>query len=309
MKNFKPHVLIVDDESLNREIVEHYLEDEDYEFTQASDGDEALEILKASPETFDVVLLDRMMPNINGIEVLKKMKQEALLSNIPVILQTARSTKEDIKEGIDEGAYFYLTKPFEEEILVSMVHSAIEERKNYLYFKKLLDEGASSLSMMEHGCFKFRTLDEARILAAHLAKSCPNPERIILGLSELFINAIEHGNLDITYDEKTRLITENKWLEEVEMRLTLTENKQKYVNVVFDRNNKDITIKITDQGDGFDWKEYINFSPERVFDNHGRGIASSNLISLDEIIYNERGNEVTAKILFEAKTAILDKCA
>jgi CheY-like chemotaxis protein len=309
MSNFKPHILVVDDEPLNREIIEHYLEDENYEITEASDGNEALEILNESPEKFDVILLDRMMPNVSGIEVLKKMKQDATLSKIPVILQTARSTKEDIKEGIDEGAYFYLTKPFEEEMLLSMMRSAIEERINYLSYKESLSEGVSSLSMMQHGHFKFRTLDEAKILSMYLAKSCPDPEKIILGLSELFINAIEHGNLGISYDDKTELNSENRWLEEVEKRLTSNEHKDKYVDVIFDRNKENITIKITDQGQGFDWKEYMDFSPERVFDNHGRGIASSNMMSLDELTYNDIGNEATAIILLNTESITLKECA
>jgi CheY-like chemotaxis protein len=309
MKEIKPHILIVDDEPLNRDIIEHYLEDEGYELSHASDGNEALEILNTSPEIIDVVLLDRMMPNISGIEVLNIMKNDASLSNIPVILQTARSTKEDIKEGIDAGAYFYLTKPFEEHMLLSMVRSAIEERNNYLNLKKSLDDGVSSLSMMKHGLFKFRTLDEASTLSMYLAKTCPNPKKTILGLSELFLNAIEHGNLGITYDEKTTLNMENRWVEEVERRLSLAENKNKYVEVVFDRHEHEITIKITDQGDGFDWKEYMDFSPERVFDNHGRGIASSKILSLDDLTYNEAGNVVTANISLNENTSELEECA
>jgi len=305
MDNHKPNLLIVDDEPLNRDILQHYLEEEAYEITEAGDGDEALEILNSSPDKFDAVLLDRMMPNINGIEVLKIMKQDPLLSNIPVILQTARSTKDDIKIGIDAGAYFYLTKPFEEEVLISIVRSAIEEHLNFLQYKKILEQKSASLFMMEHARFKFRTLDEARTLSMYLAKTCPVPEKTILGLSELFINAIEHGNLSISYDDKTKLNTENRWIEEVEKRLTLAENKNKYVVVVFDRTDGEISIKITDQGKGFNWKEYMEFSPDRIFDNHGRGIATSNIMSLDKLIYNEVGNEVTAMILLNVETTEL----
>ncbi len=309
MNDFKPHILVVDDEPLNRDIIERYLEDEGYEFTEAGDGDEALEILKSEPDIFDIVLLDRMMPNVSGIEVLKTMKKDPLLSNIPVILQTARSTKEDIREGIDAGAYFYLTKPFEEEMLLSMVRSAIEEHNHYLQLKKSLNDGITSLSMMKHGRFKFRELKEAKTLSMYLAKACPNPEKVILGLSELFLNAIEHGNLGITYDEKTTLNSENRWTKEVETRLALPENKDKFVDVIFERDDENITIKILDKGKGFDWKEYMEFSPERVFDNHGRGIASSRILSLDDLTYNESGNEATAKISLKIESTELEKCA
>jgi CheY-like chemotaxis protein len=309
MSTFIPQILVVDDEPFNRDIINHYLEDENYKTVEAGDGDEALEMLTAEPEKFDLILLDRMMQRVNGIEVLKKMKQDKVLSNIPVILQTARSTKEDIKEGIDKGAYFYLTKPFEQEMLISMVRSAIEERTQYLHLKESLNESVSSLLMLEKGTFKFRTLDEAKTLATHLAKSCPLPEKRILGLSELFINAIEHGNLGITYDEKSELNAENSWKAEVERRLELDENKNKYVEVLFERLDEEIIITVIDQGEGFDWQEYLEFSPERVFDNHGRGIASSKMISLDDIFYNAIGNQVTAKISLKQDSVELDKCA
>jgi CheY-like chemotaxis protein len=309
MSEHKPHILVVDDEPMNRDIIIRYLEDEDYEFTEAGDGNEALELLNASPNLFDMVLLDRMMPNVDGIEVLRSMKKDSLLSNIPVVLQTARSTKEDIKQGIDEGAYFYLTKPFEEEMLLSMVRSGINEHLNYLHLKKSLDDGISSLSMMSNGCFKFQTLDEAKTLSMYLAKLCPNPEKSILGLSELFLNAIEHGNLGITYDEKTDLNSNNTWLEEVERRLTLPNNKNKYVEVFFERHDKFISINIIDQGEGFNWEEYMEFCPERVFDNHGRGIASSKLMSLDDLTYNDIGNEAIITISLETETTKLEECA
>lgn len=299
MKDFKPNILVVDDEPFNRDIIDRYLEDEGYELTEASDGDEALEILVTSPNKFDVVILDRMMPNLNGLEVLNIIKKDPVLSTIPVILQTARSSKEDIREGIDAGAYFYLTKPFDEDVLLSMVRSAVNEREKALDLKASLAEDTLSLGMMRHGCFQFRTLEEAHALSMYLAKSCPEPEKTIFGLSELFINAVEHGNLGITYDDKSTLNEEGEWLSEVNKRLELPENKNKFVDVTFKRTESEINVVIQDKGKGFDWGQYMSFSPDRVFDNHGRGIASSSMMSLDNLTYNESGNEATATIYLE----------
>ncbi|MFK8068304.1 MAG: response regulator [Gammaproteobacteria bacterium] len=306
VKENKPHILVVDDEPLNREIIEFYLENKGYELSFASNGAEALEILKSVTPYIDVLLLDRMMPVMTGLELLKIIQQDSLLKNIPVILQTARSTKEDIKEGIDAGAYFYLTKPFEEEVLVSMVQSAVAESKKILRIQQSLVESVMSAGMINYAQFQFQLLDEAQALAIYLAGACPEPEKVIFGLSELFINAVEHGNVGITYDEKSELDQKGKWRDEVNRRLALPENKNKFVDVSFQRNKKNITIIIKDKGKGFDWGKYMEFSPERVFDTHGRGIASSNLMSLDNLHYNDEGNEVTAVISLDKNRIAVD---
>lgn len=299
VEDYNSHILVVDDEPINREIIEVYLEDEGYELSFAGDGAEALEVLNSPDNTIDILLLDLMMPIMTGLELLKSIQKDSVLKNIPVILQTARASKEDIKEGIDAGAYFYLTKPFDEDVLLSMVASAVMERQKTVRLQQELAEGITSLSMMNHAHFQFRTLEEAHSLSMYLAKSCPEPQKIVFGLSELFINAIEHGNVGISYTEKSTLNKRGAWRDEVNRRLALPENKDKFVDVTFDRNEKDITIVISDKGEGFDWGKYMVFSPDRVFDNHGRGIASSNMMSMDHLQYNDKGNEVTAIILLK----------
>src|SRR5687768_11051860 len=74
-------LLVVDDEELNREIIREYLDEEDCELVEAHDGEHALELL-AQPGRFDAVLLDRMMPGIDGLEVLQQMKKDARLADL-----------------------------------------------------------------------------------------------------------------------------------------------------------------------------------------------------------------------------------
>jgi len=112
-----PTILIVDDEEFNVDIIMDYLEDGGYNLETAYDGSEAWEKLQAEPEYFDVILLDRMMPNMNGMEVLLKIKEHPVLKTLPVILQTALAAKNEVLEGMQAGAYYYLTKPFEEAML------------------------------------------------------------------------------------------------------------------------------------------------------------------------------------------------
>jgi anti-sigma regulatory factor (Ser/Thr protein kinase) len=76
--------------------------------------------------------------------------------------------------------------------------------------------------------------------------------------------------------------------------LALPENAEKKAFVTFERNDNELRFVVKDQGNGFDWHKYLEMSPERVFDNHGRGIAMAKTISFDRIDYQGNGNEVHA---------------
>jgi anti-sigma regulatory factor (Ser/Thr protein kinase) len=151
--------------------------------------------------------------------------------------------------------------------------------------------------MMDKGSFSFRTLEEARSLAALLANACVDPNLVVLGLTELMINAVEHGNLGIGYEEKSRLNALGKWESEIIYRLNQPEYMHKQVTVEFERRENSIIFAILDQGPGFEWRNYLEISPERALDSHGRGIAMANLISFDSIEFRGNGNEVCVTVV------------
>lgn len=291
-----PTVLVVDDEPFNVEILLEYLEYTGYNFETAEDGQEAWEKLEAEPEKFDVVILDRMMPRMNGIEVLGRIKEHPILQSVPVILQTALAAENEILEGMQAGAYYYLTKPFNEAMLLSVLSTAIEDRKRYRRAIEGSDLVVRSFGLMREGRFSFKTLRSARDLANFLANACPDPRRVIIGLSELLVNAVEHGNLKITYEEKSKLREENRWEDEIAARLADPEHADKEVLVRYTRDENMIRVNIIDQGDGFEWEKFLEIDPSRAFDTHGRGIAMSRLISFDKVEFRGTGNEVEVTI-------------
>jgi anti-sigma regulatory factor (Ser/Thr protein kinase) len=139
-----------------------------------------------------------------------------------------------------------------------------------------------------------RTLEEAESLPSFLANCFPDSDRALTGISELLINGVEHGNLGISYDDKTRLMDENSWRQEVDRRLTLPEYADKQITVIFEKKGDTYYLQVTDQGEGFNWKSFLEFDPSRASHNHGRGIAMANMIAFDRLVYNEKGNQVTA---------------
>jgi len=292
MTDNKATVLVVDDEPFNIEIIMEYLEDEGYELRSAVDGLDAWNQLETQPDDFDLILLDRMMPNMDGMETLEKIKSHPTLRELPVILQTALASKQDIADGMKAGAYYYLTKPFEEEMLRSVIATAVEDRLRYRAVQDGVDKPSHMDQMMSEGKFTFKSLDEAREVATMLSNICPEPQRVVIGMSELLINAVEHGNLGITYEEKGELKEKGSWQEEVQKRLEMPEYASRSVTVEMEKTDSYIYFKITDDGEGFDYNSYLEMDPDRAFDNHGRGIAMSRMLSFDTLEYVDKGNQV-----------------
>jgi adenylate cyclase len=121
-----PLILAVDDTAENLEILSVRLEANGYEVQTAADGEEGL--ARARELEPDLILLDIMMPKLDGISVVRELKRDAKLRSIPVILVTAKSDTRDIVEGLDAGGDDYLTKPFEHAALLARVRSMLRQK-------------------------------------------------------------------------------------------------------------------------------------------------------------------------------------
>ncbi|MEE9239593.1 MAG: response regulator, partial [bacterium] len=120
-------IFIVDDEPFNLDLLEQELAEHDYVIERANDGVEALGKIDSFQP--DIVLLDYMMPNMDGLEVITKLRQEERHQSLPVIFLTAKGTKEDIAKGLNAGADDYITKPFEPVELLARVRSMMRIKK------------------------------------------------------------------------------------------------------------------------------------------------------------------------------------
>src|SRR3972149_4330572 len=122
-------ILIVDDEPFNLDLLEQELQDQGYVIERATDGAEALE--KVPSFLPDVILLDYMMPNMNGLEVLGRLRKDETHKGIPVILLTAKATQEDKIRGLDAGADDYVVKPFDSFELMARVRAMIRIKERH----------------------------------------------------------------------------------------------------------------------------------------------------------------------------------
>jgi CheY-like chemotaxis protein/anti-sigma regulatory factor (Ser/Thr protein kinase) len=296
-------VLVVDDEAMNLEILAEYFEfsaETYFSLCCIDNGEGAWTVLSDPGEHFDVILLDRMMPGLDGIGLLRRIKNEPRLGDIPVILQTAADSAEEIREGLEAGAYYYLTKPYRRDALLAIVQAALTDARARDLLRQRLHEHIGSLQFLRRADFVIRSIDEAGQLAAFLAHACPNADRAVLGISELLINAVEHGNLGLSYTDKARLKREDCWQTEISRLLARPEHSAKAVRVGFERGTDKITLRIEDEGKGFAWQEFLELSPERACDPNGRGIALARLMSFSSINYEGCGNIAIATIPSEA---------
>lgn len=289
-------ILVVDDELINLEIIREYLEDAHYELDLVTSADQAWLRLGGNEKSYDLVILDRMMPGMNGIELLKKMKADTRFRAIPVIMQTAASAPEQIREGIDAGAYYYLPKPYEPEVLTAIVRAALADIQEREEAGRHAVAHVKAMELIDLALFRFSRIEEVGPLIEVLASLCPTPETAASGLTELLVNAVEHGNLGISYADKKRLRLEDRWETEVARRLALPEYRERCVRVRVERHFDRLEFTVADDGEGFDWRRYIEFDPERAGDPNGRGIAMARMLSFATLEYRGNGNTVVATI-------------
>ncbi|MBD3754765.1 MAG: response regulator [Gammaproteobacteria bacterium] len=294
-------LLLVDDDPTCLALLCAYFESANYQVETARNGIEARERIYQHPaDYFSAYVLDYHMPELDGISLLLELKHNHHYQMVPAIMQTSADSAEDIQRGIEAGAFYYLLKPFSKNHLLSLVETAVN---GYATYQKLQRDSLrlaatfpQSLQLLERAKFRFRSLTEARQLSQMVSLLTPEPHKTAIGLFEIMVNAIEHGNLGIGYAEKTRLMASNTLQEEIERRQALPENLHKYADLEIQRHADRIDISIQDQGTGFDYQPYMEFSLERAMDSHGRGLMMANKLSFDRLLFLEGGSRVCCTI-------------
>lgn len=179
-------IFIIDDNTINIKVLSETLHNR-YDISFARNGHEALEIIpKAVP---DLILLDIMMPGIDGYEVCRRLKNERLTKNIPVIFITARDTNEDEKKGFDCGAVDYIKKPFRAEIVLARIKTHLELKLHRDKLSGVVTERTSQLIHSDR-------LATIGTIASAVAHEIKNPLFYISGNIELIQQYISENKFD-----------------------------------------------------------------------------------------------------------------
>lgn len=284
-------ILLIDDEEFTRRELGGYLEDEGYSIITASDGEEGIKLFeKLLPE---LVLTDVKMPKMDGFDVLKVIKEKR--PETRVIILTGHGDENMVIKALKNGANDYIKKPIHLNHLNESIIKAVESVKN---LKKTIFN-ATNISNLNMDLSISNNLDAIYGVTNYITNlnhryftkaSC---EKIKLALIECLRNSIEHGNLEIGYDEKNEYLEEGTFTKELNHRKSLEKYKDRkvFLNYILDKNKVCYVIK--DEGKGFDWENLPNAEePDNIFKRNGRGILLIKLM-MDEVSFNENGNEIT----------------
>jgi CheY-like chemotaxis protein len=292
----KWRVLAVDDEPAQIAIITGLLCNETCVVETAANASLAWEMLNNGQDSYSFVILDREMPGIDGLELLTLIKADSRLQALPVILLSVAVSPEQIAEGIEAGAFYYLTKPYEHKAMLCIVRAVKADLALRSEVSAQAARHIESLQYITQAELHFTTPEDVNRVAGILAAMCPDPDQASSGLVELLLNAVEHGNLGLSYQEKKRLLYEDAWDEELRRRLALPEYRGRVATVTFERRPDALRFRIADQGEGFDWAKYLDLDPKRSLDPNGRGIAMSRRHSFSSVEFQGVGNVVTATV-------------
>jgi len=160
MQKGQGYLLVVDDNRLNRMKLAHSLQQEGHGFAVAENGRQAMEMLRTEP--FDVVLLDIIMPEMDGYQVLEEMKRDPRLREIPVIMISALDEMDSIVRCIEMGATDYLAKPFEVALLRARLNASLANKRLRdieLEFLEQVNHVIEAAAAVEAGTFESDSLD------------------------------------------------------------------------------------------------------------------------------------------------------
>lgn len=289
----KPQLLFVDPNPSLHEIMGEILSQKlDVEF--ANDIDKALK--KSKSTEFNLIITELDFPDGDALEFIKTLKRVS--PNTLIVVMTGHATAENAISALRLGAIDFIKKPFSIEDIAQLIEKffslATNKPADYQLLDTIVEEKRTFVlptDFMLINTFlnelitvirRFEGIDKKTLLIVRLA------------LYEMLVNAMEHGNLEIDYEEKARLL--DRYLNYHEM---LNERAQqppfdmRKVRVSYHYSENTLTFNITDEGRGFDVSKIPSPRDESKLEQlSGRGIFITR-VNMDEIYYNEKGNSVT----------------
>ena len=221
------------------------------------------ETLKNDGENIAALILDRNLPDGDGLDLLEQIKDHPF----PTIMQSGTTDSQEIKSIIENGAFHFLSKPYEVETVDETLKTAL----THIALKKSLTAPPETLPtpLFSSASFTINTAQDTTDLTLFLARLFPNPAQIFTGLHALIHNAVTHGTVP--------------------------------AEIEFVQKPGRLSIRITDQGNGFDWKSWETFDTKRDTYTNGYGIQKA-LRDFDEIKYSTAGNKVIATLFTNSTT-------
>ncbi|WP_374244330.1 ATP-binding protein [Zoogloea sp.] len=237
----------------------------------------------------ELALTDRVIvdasPDDCSLELLAVLKH----AGVQVTLLVEAEDLLSVESGLYATVSGFLVKPFERQALTAAL---------------ALPWGG--VSAPAGGYFPFRTLEDVTGLSQLVAGLCPEAEMVQIALSELMLNAVEHGNLGLGFVRKGELMSCGAWRNEVERLLDAPAYLERFAYLRVELRPREVRFLIRDQGNGFDPTPFLNLNPARSVEPHGRGIAIARMLAFPDLVFLEGGRCVEGVV---RRLAALDLAA
>ena len=309
----KPNVLIVDDTQDNTDLVGRILGSR-YTVTTAASGSAALDSVVV--ERPDLILLDIVMPGMDGFETCQQLKQNSSTQDIPVVFLTAKDQARDVVRGLRLGAVDYVIKPFDRMELVARVDSIIEMLRRQQSLENLLQERTAELQQSTQFVERAKAEVDIKACIGGLQLSIPSEVRFVtqlrdylngcyrslcrqqgidimgmdLCMNEALANAIVHGNLQVPSSLKQE--DRQKFDDLLAKRQADPAYASRRVAVNYRLDDGQLMIEIEDQGGGFDPRQLPDPNDPEAMLSSGRGILLIRSF-MDDVAWNESGNKIS----------------
>lgn len=293
--SYEGAILVVDDEKMIRDLLVAMLKEADkYRLLTAENGRDALDI--CLNQDIDLVFTDLRMPEMSGMELLSELHRQK--PEIPVVILTGYGRREDVIEALRLGASNFLLKPQEVEMVYSVASKILRTRKRKKLEEKIFehfDEEFQTYTIPSDLQFTLPLID---LLTEKITKLaiCGESEitNIRIALDEALVNAIVHGNLNISSRIKGNsledMIQFNKIVKE---RSQIPPYCERQVKITRHLSKQFVSFTIKDEGDGFDWRSIPEtFDNVKILANHGRGLFLIRAF-MSHVEFNEKGNCIT----------------
>jgi DNA-binding response OmpR family regulator len=281
-------VLLVDDESASRIAVGAFLRLSGFDTREAVDGPTALDLLGREPA--DIVVTDVRMPGMDGLELLARIRRAN--PETCVVLLTGYGSEDTAVRAMRNGASNYFKKPVnfaEFGYALDTLAGLVRSRRGAQLDPALVERETRTLRLGPDVETVFPVI---RDLTGRAAAFDFDVEAVRIGLLEMLMNAIEHGCLDIGGSEKREAVRRGTLPGIRRDRALAPPWRDRRVRVDYELTPELVSYRIADGGEGFDWRPLVaGDHPEDLLAGSGRGITVARL-SMDELAYNDRGNEV-----------------
>ena len=295
MSEPKVKLLLVDDEALVRDELGGILRDEGYEVITGSDGEEGLDLFRTlHPE---MVITDIRMPRRDGLSVAITIRQEA--PHVPVTVITGHGTEAMAIEALRAGVTDFIKKPVRMEDLSGALSRMEAGRRQLLAVEHA---GLPAAVRVLQRSWKYRLGNELEVVPQFvdgLLANCGTGDdrqavmELSLALRELVINAVEHGNLGLNFEQKTAALEDGTLVKLLERLALVPANARRRVTVEATLRDRELTVRIADMGQGFNWRDLADpHDPANLLSLHGRGVLLARM-SVDSLTYSHKGNVVT----------------